>query len=162
MELKPSRSVEGEVGVYAVARIAKGTVLTRDAEDGGKDIILSEEERVKLSPALQERIRNFSVKRGAGYLVPEGMDYNELSTSWYFNHSCEPNLGFNTDGEFVALRDIEPGEELTYDYGMIEAEPFSMECRCGAKSCRKHIAGSDYKNPAFRAKYAHYLYPDLR
>jgi SET domain-containing protein len=38
-----------------------------------------------------------------------------------YNHSNEPNLFHRTAGrltiEFVALRDIEEGEELTHDYG---------------------------------------------
>lgn len=40
---------------------------------------------------------------------------------WYTNHSAEPNLkaymcGMHGDLDYVALRDIEPGEECTIDY----------------------------------------------
>jgi D-alanine-D-alanine ligase-like ATP-grasp enzyme len=57
------------------------------------------------------------------------------------NHSCEPNTvyqGLNV----VALRNIEPGEELTLDYADLlneTAEPF--DCQCGTPSCRGTIKG---------------------
>ena len=56
------------------------------------------------------------------------------------NHSCAPNCEILTEGRrawIVALRDISPGEELTYDYDFDEGpvEP----CRCGAPGCRGRI-----------------------
>jgi len=70
--------------------------------------------------------------------------------SYFFNHSCEPNGGIRNKSELFALRDIDAGEELTYDYATtvgIEKAPgwilknndWSMECRCGAESCRREI-----------------------
>ena len=54
------------------------------------------------------------------------------------NHSCDPNAGFVT-GEpiLVALRDIEPDEEIGWDYStsLMEAG-WSLACRCGAPNCR--------------------------
>jgi hypothetical protein len=35
----------------------------------------------------------------------------------------------------IALRDIEPGEELTYDYCLYDGED-DAPCRCGSKRCR--------------------------
>jgi hypothetical protein len=55
------------------------------------------------------------------------------------NHSCEPNAGF-TDGSPVlfALRFIEAGEEITWDYSTSIAETgWTLECRCGALTCRR-------------------------
>jgi SET domain-containing protein len=44
-----------------------------------------------------------------------------LGFGMLYNHSPEPNVEYVEDGPrtiaFVALRDIEPGEELTIDYG---------------------------------------------
>jgi SET domain-containing protein len=56
----------------------------------------------------------------------------------YVNHCCEPNCFMRvTRGHIIiyALRDIEPGEELTLDYGETY-HPDSKLCRCGAPSCR--------------------------
>jgi len=58
------------------------------------------------------------------------------------NHSCDPNLGF-LDGSLMlyAIRDILPGEEVTFDYASAMADPhFHVNpCRCGAANCRKEI-----------------------
>lgn len=35
----------------------------------------------------------------------------------YINHSDRPNACYYDDLSVVALRDIEPGEEITHDYG---------------------------------------------
>ena len=34
----------------------------------------------------------------------------------HLNHSCTPNVEFDS-AELSSLRDIEPGEELLFDYG---------------------------------------------
>jgi hypothetical protein len=47
-----------------------------------------------------------------------------------------------------ALRDIEPGEELNYDYGLVIDSPLTPElkadyaCWCGAPSCRGTMLAS--------------------
>lgn len=58
----------------------------------------------------------------------------------FLNHSCNPNLGINDRREFIALRDILPGEELTFDYSITEDEVgWYMNCACGEVNCRKVI-----------------------
>jgi uncharacterized protein len=75
-------------------------------------------------------------------------------TRW-FNHSCDPNTEVMSrwDHEaqtvrawWVALRDIEVGEEITYDYGFVAevAEP----CACGSPACRGLIVDDDPENLA--------------
>lgn len=62
----------------------------------------------------------------------------------FTNHSCDPNVFFDTlTMRFIALKNIEPGDEFTFFYPSTEwnmAEPF--ECLCGAGCCLKHIAGA--------------------
>lgn len=64
----------------------------------------------------------------------------------WINHGCEPNCDTEViDGRvFVkALRAIEPGEELFYDYRLVIDERYTpalkkqFECRCGAPGCRR-------------------------
>lgn len=57
------------------------------------------------------------------------------------NHSCEPNCYsrvLKVDSAehivIVALRDLEAGEELTYDYRFSSDE--DLQCNCGSASCR--------------------------
>lgn len=69
----------------------------------------------------------------------------------YINHSCEPNMGVKSNEQglidFVAMRDIEEGEELCFDYAMTEDSLHELEsesterivCACGAPTCRGEI-----------------------
>jgi hypothetical protein len=54
------------------------------------------------------------------------------------NHSCDPNVGFsNGDPMLYALRDIQVGEELCWDYSTSIAEVgWFLECCCGSPHCR--------------------------
>ena len=67
------------------------------------------------------------------------------SARW-INHACAPNcVADEVEGRvFIhALRDIAPGEELFYDYGLIIDERYTkklkkqFECRCGTTGCRR-------------------------
>lgn len=57
------------------------------------------------------------------------------------NHSCEPNTYISGKQTVIALRKINPGEEVTMDYSLTEADKgWSIEsCTCGSKNCRKVI-----------------------
>ena len=61
--------------------------------------------------------------------------------SQFVNHSCRPNSFVRIiSGHviFFALRDIEPGEEITLDY--VESyHPDDYRCRCGVEGCRGTI-----------------------
>ena len=61
--------------------------------------------------------------------------------SQFVNHSCRPNSFVRIlRGHviFFALRDIEPGEEITLDYETT-LHPDTKKCRCNAKGCRGTI-----------------------
>ena len=68
------------------------------------------------------------------------------NASRWINHSCDPNCEADeVDGRvFIkALRDLMPGEELFYDYGLVIDERYTprlkkeYECRCGSPGCRR-------------------------
>lgn len=71
----------------------------------------------------------------------------------FSNHSCEPNIGVAGQIVFVALRDIEAGEELTHDWATTDDDAYELECRCGTPSCRGTITGQDWRKPELQAKY---------
>lgn len=58
----------------------------------------------------------------------------------FVNHSCNPNCESDQIDDriwIIALRDIEAGEELTYDYCLWDGEPGDeAPCYCGAEGCR--------------------------
>lgn len=72
-------------------------------------------------------------------------------------HSCDPNCGIKNLFEIIAMRDIEKGEELTWDYAMTENSDFRMECKCGAKCCRKIVGAYSMLSPKFLKKYQGYI-----
>ena len=67
------------------------------------------------------------------------------NSSRWINHSCKPNCEAEDDDGRVfikALRNIEAGEELFYDYGLIIDAKYTKKllaefpCWCGARKCR--------------------------
>lgn len=64
----------------------------------------------------------------------------------YINHSCSPNVFFNTTTMQVeALRPIQEGEELTFFYPSAEWKMTqSFQCYCGAPDCIGSIRGAAY------------------
>ena len=71
----------------------------------------------------------------------------------FSNHSCEPNIGVQGQIVFVALRNIQAGEELTHDWATTDDDDYQMECRCGAATCRKIITGKDWQRADLQRKY---------
>lgn len=75
----------------------------------------------------------------------------------YFNHSCRPNakpVGRNGGIVFVALRRIEPGEEITIDYGKEYLDYFIAEGGCRCNHCRsKRAAKRRAKRRAARQRH---------
>ena len=61
----------------------------------------------------------------------------------YANHSCRPNAEADVIGHKViirARRGIEPGEEITYDYGKDYIETFFGKNGCKCPKCRERRA----------------------
>jgi hypothetical protein len=106
--------------------------------------------------ALPERLRDFPVQIWYDMFIGP-MSEDEIEPVDYMNHSCEPNCGVRGSVVVVARRDIQPGEELTFDYGTTDTDRWTLECRCGARQCRGRITGDDWRLPAFRQRHAGYL-----
>ena len=66
----------------------------------------------------------------------------DYQTPWmYTNHSCNPNVVIR-GLSYIALREIQPEESITFDYETTElemAEPFA--CGCQSETCRGLIRG---------------------
>ena len=119
-------------GVFTTQPIARGThVLTMS----GKCMHASQ---------VVEGMRAMQVDDEV-YLVEDIAPGDDGSESQYLdnylNHSCEPNVGFaRGDLALIALRDIEAGEELLWDYRTSMNEPgWSLPCYCGSSQCRGRI-----------------------
>jgi hypothetical protein len=73
----------------------------------------------------------------------------------YINHSCSPNIFFDTTSfKVICLRPVNPGDELCYFYPSTEwemAEPF--QCVCGSDNCLGYIGGASYLSKETLASY---------
>lgn len=127
-------------GMFAKKTIPKGT---RVIEYTGERITKAEGWRREL--ARQER-----AGRGADgciyiFELNTKVDIDgsvRWNTARYINHSCEPNCESQVvRGRvwIVAIREIGPGDELSYDYYYDYEHYHEHPCRCGAKSCAGYI-----------------------
>ncbi|MCB9679389.1 MAG: SET domain-containing protein-lysine N-methyltransferase [Alphaproteobacteria bacterium] len=121
-------------GVVATRPIPKGTIVwVRDPLDQR----IPRDQARSLGPLFRDALRHYTfweVERG------------DLILCWdharYVNHSCEANcLGGGFEFE-IAVRDIEPGEELTDDYATF-GYASELPCQCGAPTCRGLVKRSD-------------------
>lgn len=124
------RSLTG-LGLFATKPIKKRSRL---AEYKGPRLTVDEAERAEA--------------RGNRYLF-------EVNSRWtidgkarsniarYFNHSCNPNTDSTIRGGRVfiyTLRNIKPGEELTYHYGNDYLKNVIGKSNCKCSRCRKRRA----------------------
>lgn len=83
------------------------------------------------------------------------------------NHSCNPSCGIrvNETGahDFVAIREISSGEEITFDYAMrnYSIDHFNCRCQCGSENCRIYITGWKGLPKETKKKYAGFIAPYL-
>ncbi len=126
-------------GVYAVDYIQAGETLI---EYTGERISWDEAmDRHPHDPAQPNHTFYFHIETGEVIDALHGGN----SSRW-INHSCEPNCEADEtdDGRvFIkALRDLLPGEELFYDYGLVIDERYTPKlkkefaCYCGSADCR--------------------------
>jgi len=153
---KRSSDTQGR-GIFAKAGIRKDERL---AIFGGKIMLIDEmyqipEHMQRYTMQIEERF-----VLGPAGSVPEDTDF--------FNHSCDPNSGFKGQVFLVALRDIVPGEEITFDYCMTVSESvgsdmiFEMDCACGSSRCRRTITEQDWMIPELQIRYKGYFSPYIQ
>lgn len=73
----------------------------------------------------------------------------------YINHSCEPNVFFDTSSmQLVALKEIQNGEEMSFFYPSTEwIMTQSFQCYCGHPSCLGEIKGAAYLTKQEQERY---------
>jgi uncharacterized protein len=125
-------------GVFAVAALGKGDTLI---EYTG--------ERITWKEALRRHPHDPTDPNHTFYFHIDEKHVIDAkvggNSSRWINHSCKPNCEADEEGGRVfikALRNILPGEELFYDYGLVLDGKITKKikaeypCWCGAKKCR--------------------------
>jgi len=142
---------KGGMGVFVRQPIGQGELLVLW---GGR--ILAESELDPEMPHFNQRV--LQIEEGLYMLQPEPLEQSD-----YFNHSCSPNAGFSGQIALIAMRNIEIGEEVCFDYAMCDGSPYDeFICSCGSVNCRGNITGEDWKRPELRERYAGYYMPYLQ
>ena len=143
---KAGSAIEG-AGLVARKLIAQSTVVWRLNPD---DKRVTVKELLKLPKELHRVV--FSYKNNTAVITTD---------NWkYMNHSCDPTTWLADDETLVALRDIHPGDEVTFDYATTDVHAWwrpKWQCGCKAEHCRGIITGRDCLDPAFQERYRGHL-----
>lgn len=139
--------IEGR-GLFARAPIKKGEIV---AIKGGYifDRQTLREVEHTLGPAEIPIAEDF-------FIGPRRADERE-GGMLFTNHSCDPTIGIQGQIVFVALRDVEAGEELTHDWATTDDDTYEMHCHCGAQNCRRIVTGQDWRRKDLQEKYRGYM-----
>ena len=125
-------------GVFATGRIRKGT---RIIEYDGERIHPDQEEK-RYDSKKMDRHHTFLFGVDEKTTVDAGVGGNDAR---FINHSCQPNCESVTINRRIyieAVREIAPGEELSFDYLYEVDEPVTKRdvafffCKCGSAKCR--------------------------
>ncbi len=132
------RSKVHGMGAFATRKIRKGT---RICEYVGDRVSHAEADRRHESKSDDDN-HTFLFIVDRHIVIDGGVGGNDAR---YINHGCDPNCESVIEKRRVfveAVRTIEKGEELKYDYsiGRDDDDPPNVDevyaCRCGAKDCR--------------------------
>jgi len=136
IEVRRSR-IHGS-GVFALRRIRKGTTVVEYV--GDRITHAAADERYADKDETDSHTFLFTVDSKT--VIDAGRNGNEAR---FINHGCDPNCESSVRGRRIfieAIRTIQPGEELFYDY-QIGRDPDDADdvddvfaCRCGARNCR--------------------------
>ena len=160
IEIKPSLMLLGEVGLFARRDLEKGQIIG-ESELMGESLFIPWSDLNKFDLITQNTINSFCLGNKDGFSTLNNLNY--MSLPWFMNHSCDGNVGFDKNDNFITLRKIKKGDELSWDYGTGESNPaFKMNCVCGSKKCRKIVTGDDWKSLRLNKEKKEYMMSDLR
>jgi SET domain-containing protein len=106
------------IGVFALVDIPAGTQGLFSPPAVWRAVPLTELD--VLAPVVRQHVETYCLQDETNiYLPPHGLEVMDLVM--YLNHSDTPNLQQLDGGsDFRTLRDVDAGEELLIDYGMLE------------------------------------------
>lgn len=132
------RSAIHGLGVFATRRIRRGRRLI----DYAGEVLTAADVRSRYDDAAADDPHTLLFHVGRNRYLDASVGGNAAR---FINHSCDPNCEAEASDGAVsirAIRNIQPGAELTYDYALeIEAGASLARrslyaCRCSAAACR--------------------------
>jgi len=156
IELRGTGDSRRGEGLFSREKIMKGELI----EDyHGETQVLSKREVAQLPRRWQDWCWEIDDEHE---FCPK--DFVNPAIGWFMNHSCDPNVGSLAGDLYrhVAMRDIEVGEEITYDYAMTDSSGHEFRCFCGAPNCRSIITGNDWMIPELQERYQGYFQKNIQ
>jgi uncharacterized protein len=149
LEVRPVPGIG--LGVYTNEAIAEGTIVVAwGGEVVHRDTFFAMDE--------DRQTHSLQVGDDLFLLAPEEMELAD-----FVNHSCEPSTGLFGATMLVARRDIDAGEEITFDYAMCDSVDYDeFPCACGTPSCRGIVSGADWRRPELWDRYEGVFSPYLQ
>jgi hypothetical protein len=127
-------SEEVGYGVFATQFIPKGSITyVKDC----LEISVSPGDYEQLAAEMQEAVEKYS------YIDERGHRIVSWDFGKYVNHCCQCNTISTGYGFELAIRDIQPGEQITDEYGIFNLQ-YYMDLRCGEAGCRCRIGPDDF------------------
>ena len=112
---------DGNFGLFASVRVPAGSLVVPSwhenfysAVEGWK--ILTVEEILALSPPRQKLFFRYGLDVDFCKIVGPLAESHVTTLDSFINHSCQPNLTYDLEGNVVAAVEIPGGSELTIDY----------------------------------------------
>lgn len=121
-------------GVFATTLISTGTIVY--VEDP-LDIVIPANSSPLQNPLLRPLIDKYAV------IEPGERRVLAWDISRYVNHCCQPNVISTGYGFEIALRDIQPGEEITDEYSLFNLG-WDMPLLCQHSNCRGRLHPDDF------------------
>ncbi len=122
------------LGVFATRLIPAGTITwVQDALDQ----VINPASVPSLPALLRHNIDKYSFTDRRGKLI---LCWDHAR---FVNHSCDANCLTPGGADFeIAIRDIQPGDELTDDYGALNLD-YPFHCLCNSATCRNEVRPHD-------------------
>jgi hypothetical protein len=143
--IQKSSAING-IGIFAKEQINKGEILFIK---GGH--ILTRQEMYSI-----EAIDSYW-PISDNYVLAARNEKEAKRIKLFFNHSCDPNCGIRGDIVGIAIRSIDQGEEITFDYSMLDNEYYWFRCNCAKDNCRQIITSLDWKICELQERYKDYF-----
>jgi len=142
-----------------------------DTPDRGKIVLANQpikEGELVIELMFQSIGRSDLTTRSAVQVWGELYYDGQLSTiDDFFNHSCDPTTRLYLKRcDFYALRDLQIGEEITWNYHTTEydlvTEEIDFDCKCGSDKCVGRVKGFKYLSKKQQEELWPYLSTYLR
>ena len=127
-------------GCYTTTEIRRGTCVT---EYTGHRL-----SKAQADASYEDSPITYLFGLGDGSVVIDGH-----AMAMFINHSCDANCETSEEKDRVwikAIRNIAPGEEITYDYCLYDGGDDEALCNCGSAKCR----GTMYSKEEIRRRKA--------